>query len=305
MKITNDLNLPQPIVDAVIGYEEAYSKGDADFSVTQLNRPPYISRLMQDHWDELTEDAADRIWALLGQSIHGILEKAAGGDYLPEARLFMAVDKWTISGQIDVCHLETGLIQDYKVTSVWAIANGPKPEWVQQLNALALLFFKNGGVPKRLQVAAILRDWSKTKARRGQYPFPPKPVQMLDIKMADVSVIYPYLVERCTLQTQALEAKSIDDVPPCTADDMWERPTVYALMKEGRKSSVKNHDNEDDAQQHMDRLIAEHASKKKKGKAPKLSIQVRPGERIRCMDYCAVAPFCPQWQAFNGSGESS
>jgi hypothetical protein len=305
MKYTNNLNLPRPIVDAIKAFDAKYDKGDADFSVTELIRPPYMNRLNRDHWDDLVEDVADNIFRLFGQAVHMILENATGDDYLPEARLFMAVDKWTISGQIDVCHIDTGLIQDYKVTSVWACADGPKVDWVQQVNALALLFFKNGGIPKKLQVAAILRDHSKTKARRGQYPFPLQPVKMLDVKMADMSVVYPYLVERCTLQTQALEAKSINDVPPCTSEEMWERPTIYAIMKEGRKSSVKNHDNEDDAQQHMDRLIAEHASKKKKGKAPKLSIQVRPGERIRCMDYCAVAPFCPQWQAFNGSGESS
>ena len=73
MKYTNKLNLPQPLVSAIVN--DKYDSGTSDISVTSLLKP-YQLRALERHHDKLTEDIADRIWSLLGQVIHGILERA-------------------------------------------------------------------------------------------------------------------------------------------------------------------------------------------------------------------------------------
>src|SRR6202142_1696526 len=74
MKYTNKQNLPQPIVKAVTN--DSYNSGDCDISVTSLLKPPQMLALERLHKDDLEEDVSDRIWSLLGQVIHGILERA-------------------------------------------------------------------------------------------------------------------------------------------------------------------------------------------------------------------------------------
>ena len=66
-------------------------------SVTRLIGPPQIRILERLHQDELTEDASDRIWALVGQIGHGILERAETSA-ITERRLFADLEGWRIPG---------------------------------------------------------------------------------------------------------------------------------------------------------------------------------------------------------------
>jgi hypothetical protein len=100
MRLTNKLGLPSAIVAAL--ENDTYSRGECDLSVTQLIAPPRQVELRRRHEAELEEDVADRIWILLGKSIHEILEKAAPyGSAITEERLFMEIDGWVISGAFD------------------------------------------------------------------------------------------------------------------------------------------------------------------------------------------------------------
>jgi len=64
MKLTNKFNLPDPIVNAV--QNQGYTPGSSDITVTQLIQPPLIRQLNKKHWDDIEEDASDRVWALFG-----------------------------------------------------------------------------------------------------------------------------------------------------------------------------------------------------------------------------------------------
>lgn len=100
MRVTNKLGLPEAIVEAVAN--DDYTRGECDLSVTQLIAPPRQVELIRQHEDELEEDAADRIFLLMGKIAHGILEKAAPrGAAITEERLFIDVDGWRISGAFD------------------------------------------------------------------------------------------------------------------------------------------------------------------------------------------------------------
>jgi len=75
MKITHQAPRPDAIVGALI--HDPYPCGRAgDLSGTRRIDAPRIRLLTRQHWAEIEEDAAERIWALRGQAVHRLLERA-------------------------------------------------------------------------------------------------------------------------------------------------------------------------------------------------------------------------------------
>jgi len=274
MKITNHANLPQAIVDAVTN--DSYSKGDAHISVTGLLRPPRLAVLEKCHEDEITEDVSDRIWSLLGQSIHGILERA-NRIAIAERRLSMNVEGWIVSGSMDLYEDDKGNLHDYKVTSVWKLIKGDFGEWEDQLNLYSVILRHHGHKVEKLQVIAILRDWSKREAERDAN-YPQAQIVTINIPLWTEENAMKFMRERIILHKQAQVA-----LPQCTPKDRWAQPDVYAVMKPGRKSAVKLYETMELAEAHA---ICE------KG----LYVIHRPGQSVRCKSYCRVAKFCTQYQ---------
>lgn len=285
MKITNEAGLPDAIVAAVMN--DPYPTGKTgDISATRLIDAPRIRVLTKRHGTEITEDASDRIWALLGQSVHSILERAhtVFEQAIVERRLFAEVAGWQVSGQFDrLGLLEGNVLQDYKTTSVWSVINGPKPEWEAQLNVLAFLLRRNGIPVSRLEIVAILRDWSRGKAKTGGN-YPSHQVKVLEIPLWSDTQSADYVGHRVRLH-QSAEALPDDDLPECTPAERWQGADVYAVKKPGRKSAVKLHDTAEAAEAHAAELGGAHF------------VEHRPGVSVRCADYCAVAAFCNQYQA--------
>ena len=177
MIITNHSKLPLAIERAVVN--DPYDSSGSAISTTRLIAPPRIVALQKKHQNEIEEDVADRIWSLLGQSVHHIIERSAENtNDISEVRLFYKDDDitngWTLSGQLDYLSSE-GELMDFKVTSAWsaldAMTKG-KDEWEEQLNVLNFLCRKN---PDKINnifvnnmfILAILRDWSKLKVMQS------------------------------------------------------------------------------------------------------------------------------------------
>ena len=74
MKLTNNYGAPDSIVDAV--RNDPYTKDGADFSITELIKPPQIRRLWKKHEDDITVDVREQIWKLLGTGVHAAIERA-------------------------------------------------------------------------------------------------------------------------------------------------------------------------------------------------------------------------------------
>ena len=79
-KYMNKLNLPQPIVDAV--KYDGHRKGD--YSITELPKSPKELWLTRRHDDEIVVDVSDRLWVLMGNAIHSVLEKSKTDNVLKE-----------------------------------------------------------------------------------------------------------------------------------------------------------------------------------------------------------------------------
>ena len=285
MKYTNKFNLPDGLARAV--QNDPYSKGDADFSVTELLDPPQMGALKAKHADEITEDVSERIWSLLGQVTHGIIERAET-EAIAERRLTMTILGKKISGGMDRFCNKAGLLSDYKLTTAWKFKDGKLPEDMEiQQNCYVHLLRVNGIEVKQSEIVGILRDWSKLEARRS-IGYPQAQVLRVPVPIWPEAKIIAYLEGRVKLHSDAREGK----FEACTPDERWARPDVYAVMKEGRKTAVRLHDDAASAERHAAELGANH------------SVVKRPGESVRCSAYCSVSAFCPTYKKLNGgSGE--
>lgn len=278
MQLTNRLNLPAPLVAAI--ENDPYDSGASDITVTQLIRPPRQVALEALHRDKIIEDASERIYALCGQIGHTILERAGKGEVV-EKRVGIFCHDWFVSCAVDLW-LKAATIIDYKFTSVWTAINGPKSEWIEQLNIQRLLCIRNALQVNALQIVAIYRDWSKLEARRN-HGYPPHQVQVFDLPVWSLEEADKWL-SFAVLAHQAARK----NLPECTPAEMWEKPTRYAVKKRGNKRATSVYDTMAEAEAHVN------------GKSV-WEIEVRPGERTRCESYCSVAPFCEQFQAYKAA----
>jgi hypothetical protein len=275
--LTNKLGLPSTIVRAVAN--DPYV-GGGDISVTKLIATPYQRKLMVENEDAITEDVADRIWALMGQIGHSIMERVDTDDAaVREERLYAKFLGWDVSGQFDL--IEDGVLTDFKFTSVYA-ASKDKAEWEQQLNLLRLLCFLRADATgdqrynvQKLQIVAILRDWRRKLV--GTEGYPQSQVMVIPIKLWSIAEAIEFARERVALHQAA-------DPPPCTDAERWKSPDVFALMKTGRQRAVKLYEDKPEADTALAAAGKGHW------------IETRPGSFLRCSSYCSVSTVCPVWQ---------
>lgn len=287
IKLTNKMNLPLAIKRAV--ENDPYNPSGSDISTTRLIAPPLIRYLEVKHKDEIEEDVADRIWALLGSSVHHVIERAKIEKDLSEIRLFYKDDDitngWTLSGQFDYI-TEDGELIDFKVTSAWsaldALQNG-KDEWEEQLNILHFLAKHNPDKVNikinKLYIVAILRDWSKLQARKSDN-YPQAQVVKIPIRLWSNEEQEHFIRERIRLHQQA----DIKEPDICSPKERWRKEDSFAVMKDGRKSALRV----------LPTLNAakEYLKEKNMQEGKGCLIVHRAGKDVRCADYCRVNKWC-------------
>lgn len=285
MILTNKFGLPDTIVNVL--KRPHYSKGDSHISVTELLSPPQIVQLRAKHDAEIEQDASEMVWSLFGTAVHNVLEHGKDDHHIVEERIFTDVDGWRISGQIDLQEIyEDGIaIKDYKVTSAWAV-QAEKAEWHNQLNIYAWLVEKAKGVEvKSLQIVAIVRDWSRREAVTKE-GYPQAPIATIDIPIWPFQQREDLVLSRLNHHSEAsLSVQIGHELPECTAEDMWEKKTSYAVIKIGGKRAKRVFENKQEAISFMSTL-KDH------------EVETRAGGRVRCENFCQVASFCSQWAAY-------
>ena len=284
MKLTNKFNLPQTFVNVIT--RPTYTKGKSNISATELLNSPRIVQLKRKHWDDIEQDASEMVWSLFGSACHAILEHGKDDHHIVEERLFAEIDDWHISGAIDLQEVyEDGItVSDYKVTGAWAVMN-EKQDWHNQLNIYAWFVEYVKKVPvKKLQIIAIIRDWAAREVGRRE-GYPESPIATIDIPVWSMEERTAYVRSRIALHNEAFfEAETGGEIRECTPEEMWEKPTMYAVKKEGGVRAKSVHSNREEAE----------AALPAKG----YFIEVREGDRTRCANYCQVAKFCNQYQEY-------
>ncbi len=300
MTLTNELDLPEPIVRAIKGHDYAYTKTIpgapykpiCDFTTTQLIAPYRITVLRQKYDEHLTEDASDRIFALFGNAVHSILETANDEEtpvydldgvlvpnprYLVEKRFYADFPGGRLGGRIDVFEISSGTLDDYKLCSYHVVKDGIKPEWQAQASINALLMEVDAGLKvKRARIIALFRDWSKMAAQR-QNDYPPRQVAVLDVPLWDTHKTLAYINDRIA----ALRDAQANGAPVCTPEERWRKPDQWALKKRGKKRASKLYDSE-----------AEALAAVALDESGESHVEDRPGEDTRCLSYCSVTAYC-------------
>jgi hypothetical protein len=268
VNLTNDYGAPKAIVNAI--QNDPYTKDGADFSITELIKPPQIRRLWNEHEDKISVDVREEVWKLLGKGVHAVIEQAES-EGTKEQRFHAEHNGVTISGAIDLIE-DDGSVTDYKVTSTYSVQKGLKEDWEKQLNLYAWLLRQNGITATKLNIVCICRDW--VRSRVGKYDYPDSPVVVLSVPMWREGRQDDYVDQRVRVHTQ-------EATIPCTVEERWARG-AFQVNGRGKPRSFDTM-----------REATDYINKQKTG-----SFTVVDGKAkyIRCESWCEVAPFCPQWK---------
>ena len=128
MQITNVLNLPHAIVEACT--TERHNKKGSLSATTLLHGTKEIL-LTERHWEEITDDVSNRIWAVFGTAVHSILERETENTFV-EVPVSCEINGITVTGRIDNFDMKTGTIEDYKTASIWKVQFKDFDDWKKQ-----------------------------------------------------------------------------------------------------------------------------------------------------------------------------
>ena len=270
MSLTNEYGAPDVFVRAVEG--DPYTKGEADFSATELLKPPQIVRLTKKHEDSITTDVRDEWWKLLGKGVHNILEQY--GEGLCEERFFAECNGIKISGAIDM--LVDGAVTDYKVTSVFTIQRGLKTDWEQQLNIYAWLLRQNDITATSLEIVGLCRDWIQSRAAVKR-DYPQSPIVPIKVPLWRDERQDKFVEDRVRVHT-------MENTLPCTPEERWARGG-YSVLGGGLKP--RSFDSLNEAANYI-------TQNEKPGRT--FSIQEGGAKFVRCESWCSVSDHCPQWK---------
>lgn len=229
MIITNRLNLPLPLVRAI--EEDPYTKGDADYSVSEIINPVQLTVLYKRHKMKIVQDASEFIWILLGKAVHKYLEIMNDSEsIITEKRLFLEMDGVKISGQFDL--MGNRKISDYKCVGSFSVKEGVKLEWEIQQNLYRYLAVKNGFDVDDLEIVAILRDWTEWSGRKDGFD---SPIFVMPVAKWEISSIEKYLKGRIAelKRANAMSDEEISLHYPCSEEERWFNPktNVYKRCK--------------------------------------------------------------------------
>ena len=276
MKVTNDFNLPQPFVNAV---SKRQHNAEGSYSATTLLHGVRETILTKRHWDEMTTDASENVWQIFGTAVHSIMEKEEDNTF-KEERFELPVSNSKLTGQVDCYDLENEVLVDWKTASVWKVIYKDFDDWKKQGLIYSYLMSKNGLNVSKCRFIAFLKDFSKTKAKQdASYPQSPVFVYEFDVTPEDLQSTEAF-VENKIYQLEDAEKLEDDKLPLCTAEERWEEPTKYAVMKEGNKRAIRVLDDEENAQ-----LLVNSLGKN-------YYINKREGVSKKCSEYCPCREFC-------------
>lgn len=231
------------------------------------------------HWEELEDDVSNRCWQLFGTSVHKLLEESNPNAFTEEHFEFDVGGK-TVTGQVDLYDMEEKCITDYKTASVWKVVYKSFDDWRRQGLVYAWLLKHEGLEVNKCRFVAMLRDWSVGEAKRKpDYPQSQIYEYTFDVTKADLVEIGMFITKKVEEIVKA-EGMSDDDIPACSEEERWAKPTTWAVMKEGRKTALKVCATLEEANDYKDKAGAGCYIEKREGSSP------------RCEDYCLCREHC-------------
>ena len=276
MKVTNELGLPQAFINA-LNLEKHNEKGC--YSATTLLKGACETILADRHFDEIEIDVADCVWQIWGTAVHLIFEKA-GIEGFTEEKFSVPVSNSKVTGRVDLYDLENETVYDWKTASTWKVQFNDFSDWDKQGLIYAWLMKQNGLKVKEIKFVALLKDHSKSKARKD-FEYPQKPVVVHTVKVTEEALKeIEAFINLKVRQFEVAETLVDEKLTPCTKEERWESPAKYAVMKTGRKTAIKLFDTKEEAEKNMVSIGGTY-------------VEERKAESKKCHDYCICSQFCP------------
>jgi hypothetical protein len=271
--------------DAIDIWQRQY-RNYGDYSVTTLLKPPRIVHLEKRYGDKADRSVKSVVGAFLGTGIHSVFEKSLrlmavlDPKYELERSVYDQINGRLIAGRFDILYDGKDL-WDIKSCQTWKKIFDPNmDEWHQQLNIYAYLLHRRGIDVDTINILAVYKDWRKMMAIRDKN-YPQEQIVHYKLNLWEEQIQERFLKERIDLMVSCEDMKD-DELPECTREDMWAKPTKYAVMK---NKKAKRATRVFDTQAEADRMIAEKGG----------ILEVRKGERTRCDTYCGIREFCSQY----------
>lgn len=257
--------------------EQIYQPKPDILRVSELVDAPLIKYLTMKHWDQCSQDIENSIPALMGTAWHRFLESYTDQDtYMAEQRLWATCDGTNVTGQMDLYQKPIEQVEDHKSISATKLLQRDTKDWECRMNTYAWLCRQNNIPVKSLVIWAFIKDWSKYKMMSSQ-DYPRRRLVAVPIPLWKPEQQDAYVRARVQQHQQ----------PPteCAQEEKWAKEPTFALKKVGRKTAVKVEDS-------RNALLA-YMREKGISLGKEYSIELRPGECVRCADWCIVREFCP------------
>lgn len=297
MKITNRHGLPRVLQVALESHKHV--RAEVDYTATELFKPALMLRLEADHKEELVQDVVDGLQAMYGTAIHAhlaaavadlqALAAAAPPTLQAEQQVAAKVGRFTIGGTPDLYDSALKALYDYKFTSVYSTMfgefDGAKKEWVGQLNCYAYCLRKSSKPVDSAAIVALYSDWRAAKARES-HDYPQLRVEVVPVTLYPEDVVEKSLLARVEARDFAKAAKDVAEIPPCSPEERWEKPTTYAVYTKTNPSKATRVLNS----------IEEATSYVAEKRLKDSEIRLRQGASVRCESYCSVKQWCPHFQ---------
>ena len=288
MKLENKHNAPKAFMNFCA--DDKYSRGDSDYSVTDLLEEPRIVALKKMYPDIGVEDPYENPWKYIGTMFHSILEEYSPDDELSEERIFSEVDGVKISGAMDVQIIdEEGNVSigDYKTTSVFSLKDVDK--WEKQLNLYRWLVEREKGLTvTKLTIYAFLRDWKISMSEKIR-DYPPTPGITVDIDLWHKHRVEDFVRFRID-QHEQCEGLAEPKLPHCTHHGRWPSGTLYTVepLEISGPEKKKLFKTKREANKYYDGLeLTEQMT----------TFQDKTFETYRrCKSYCDFSSVCSAWK---------
>jgi hypothetical protein len=280
--MNNKHELPEWLVNVIEWSNNEYSPGSSDYTTTSLLKPPRIYALEKLHADEVETDVSDYLASFFGSSIHTAIETPLADNerYIVEERFYREIEVdgrvFKIGGKIDLYDKETKTLSDHKYTSVAKLTMGSKDEYEAQLAINAWLLKGAGIEVENRKINLFVKDWRKAESRKGNFGYPKVPFVELEFPAWPDENVENFIRLSIHEKESALRGFHVH----CDEEDRWSRPSKWAVIKNKGKRAYKIFNSEEEAKD----FVAYYPRR--------FYIEHRPGEDIRCDQYCSVNKFC-------------
>ena len=153
-------------------------------------------------------------------------------------------------------------------------------DWAKQANVNKLLCEQNGIYPQKLAILLVMKDW-KRKDAEFKSDYPKCAIQEIQLPIWKEEETMAYIRSRIALHNASKLIENDDDIPVCTEEERWAKPTTWAVLKEkGAKRAVNGgiYESEAEAIVHANRIGG--------------AVERRDGSNARCENYCQVRKWC-------------